>query len=99
MLSENLPLPVVFKTPALYRVGTPSVLMLGFLIAFWITPHMTLGHLLFAWKAITAYILIGIWLEERDLVTLFGDQYRRYRAQVSMLIPLPRRKTGINDAQ
>jgi protein-S-isoprenylcysteine O-methyltransferase Ste14 len=91
LLGRELPDPK-FHTPFLYkRVRHP--IYLSFLLAFWATPSMTAGHLLFA-VATTGYILIAIRLEERDLIRLFGDQYRRYRGQVAMLVPLPGRKSG-----
>jgi protein-S-isoprenylcysteine O-methyltransferase Ste14 len=78
-----------FRTPVLYRL-VRHPLYLGFIIAFWATPVMSVGHLLFA-AVTTAYILVGALLEERDMVELFGDEYRRYQARVSMLVPLWRK--------
>jgi protein-S-isoprenylcysteine O-methyltransferase Ste14 len=80
---------VPFKETVLYQwVRHP--LMLGFIVAFWATPDMTQGHLLFA-VVTTAYILIAIQIEERTLLAIHGDQYRQYQQRVSMIVPLRRR--------
>ncbi len=76
---------VPFRMTAFYRFVRHPI-MLGFIIAFWATPHMSVGHLVFAF-ATTAYIFIGVFLEERDLADYHGATFERYRQEVPMIVP------------
>ncbi len=78
-----------FKTPSLYR-SMRHPMQTGFLIAFWATPDMSVGHLVFAIST-TAYILVALQLEERDLIRAFGETYQAYRERVPMLLPALRK--------
>ena len=84
LLGQSMPVPR-FRTPLYYKFVRHPI-YLGFIIAFWAAPTMTVGHLLFA-AVTTGYIVVGTLLEERDLVEMFGDEYLRYRNRVSMLVP------------
>lgn len=81
--------PPAFKTAGFYRFVRHPI-MLGFLIAFWAAPRMTLGHLVFSLLT-TAYIFIGTFLEERDLVRFYGDRYHEYRKKVAMILPFTKK--------
>jgi len=84
--------PLTFGTPALYRI-VRHPLYVGWFFAFWMTPLMTTAHLLFA-VATTAYILIAIQFEERDLVREHGEEYESYRRRVPMLVPFAGKRHG-----
>ncbi len=78
----------IFKRQSYYRL-VRHPLMVGFLLAFWAAPTMTVGHLVFA-LASTGYILVGVYLEERDLRASLGEAYATYQREVRMLVPIPR---------
>lgn len=91
-LRGQTPAPPRFRTPFLYKL-VRHPMQFGVLLAFWATPHMTVGHLMFA-VGMTSYILIGLYFEERDLVRHFGETYRDYQRRTPKLLPLPKLSEG-----
>ncbi len=91
-MRNQQPPAVQFKMPGFYKLIRHPI-MAGFIIAFWATPHMTEGHLLFS-AVTTVYILIAVQLEERDLIAMLGQAYTDYKARVPMMIPFLRRGGG-----
>ena len=81
---------IKFKTAMLYKFVRHPI-MLGFIIAFWATPYMTTGHLLFAGMT-TVYIFIGLQFEEHDLKAAIGPDYEEYSRRVPMLIPCMKKR-------
>ena len=86
--------PVEFQMKSLYKyIRHP--LVLGIIVGSWVTPRMTMGHLLLA-VTFTAYILVGIRFEEHDLVHFFGENYTNYRRRVPMLIPFTKKRKSLD---
>ena len=81
-----------FRVNGFYKFVRHPI-MVGFMIAFWAAPTMSMGHLIFA-IATTAYMFVGMLLEEKDTAVLLGDDYKRYRREVSMIMPMPPKKSA-----
>ncbi len=91
------PYQLKFRTPMFYKMVRHPIYF-SFLIIFWFTPVMTIGHFVFS-TAMTTYILIGIYHEEKDLLHFHGQSYQRYRKEVPRLIPFTRPASQKQKAQ